>query len=557
MVLKRFFVFFVFFRLFVPLDVESLERDRVIFQAMEEEMDRSLNQLKVDVFDPPYYINYQIRHHDHAEVAASFGALIRSFSSPTRTLFVDVRVGNEQFDSSMPNSHKYHIEQFVPIENDLDGLKRALWYETDLRYKQAIVNYLKKKGRFISGVDNHTLSDFSKGKSQQIRLDNIPDWSLPINLLQELVRNVSHRFRKAPDIEKSQVKFIADRYIRYFYDSDRNKILEANIHYAIIIEAWTKTEEGSQIHDQITFYFSTMDQLPSKSKLEQGADELIISLKKLKLAHRMDPYVGPAIFSSDATAVLFHEAIGHRLEGDRLRNKKDGKTFLKKIGKQILPDFITIKDDPTLKKFKGKPLLGHFLYDDQGQESEEVVLIDHGKLKGFLLSRTPILGFSKTNGHARGDGIHFPTARMGNFIVRSENTVPDEILKQRLIDEVKHQKKPFGLIIKKIVGGETHTQSGFFQVFKGKPLYLVKVYPDGREEMVRGVDFVGTPLAMISKILLTGESLAVVNGFCTAESGNLPVTSITPSVLLSEVELQASNQSTVSKPILSAPLISN
>ncbi len=557
MVLKRFLVVFVFLKLLGSVNVESMEGDRIIFQAMEEEMSRSLKQLKVDVFDPPYFMNYQIRHHDHAEVAASFGAIIRSTFTPKRTLFVDVRVGDEKFDSSVPNSHRYHMEQFIPIENDLDSLRRVIWYETDLRYKQAIVNFLKKKGRFISGVDSHSLPDFSRGKSPQIRLDPIPDWNLSQKSLKELVRSISRVFRKVPDIEKSQVKFLADRDIHYYYDSDGNKIREANIYFGLLIKAWTKTEEGSQIHDQKAFYFSTIDQIPSKKKLIKAANELISSVKKLKLAPRMDPYVGPAIFSSDATAVLFHEAIGHRLEGDRLRNKKDGKTFLKKVGEQILPEFISIKDDPTIKNFDGKPLLGHFHYDDQGQESEEVVLIDHGKLKGFLLSRTPILGFSKTNGHARGDGIHFPTARMGNFFVRSENTVSDNLLKNKLIEEVIRQGKPYGLIVKKIVGGETHTESDFFQVFKGKPLYLVKVYPDGKEEMVRGVDFVGTPLSMISKILVTGKTLSVVNGFCAAESGNLPVTSITPSILLSEVELQSSNQSTVSKPILPAPLVAN
>ena len=321
------------------------------------------------------------------------------------------------------------------------------------------------------------------------------------------------------------------------------------------IEAWTKTDEGAQLHDQETLYFGKLDQFPSRADLTRTTLELIASLKELKTASPMDPYVGPAIFSPDATAVLFHEAIGHRLEGDRLRRDKDGKTFLKKIGQRILPEFVTVVDNPTLESYHGTPLIGHYHTDDQGQQSREVVLIDRGVLKSFLLSRTPVLGFNQTNGHARSDGIHVPMSRMSNFIVKSDLTLDAASLKQRLIAEVRKQNKPYGLFVKKIIEGETQTDSRQFQVFKGKPLYLYKVFPDGREELVRGVDFVGTPLSMISKILITGDDPTVINGFCTAESGVLPVASITPSVLLSEVELQASHQPQVRRPILTPPKV--
>jgi predicted Zn-dependent protease len=527
--------------------------DSTIFQAMEEEMARSRTDLKVDTFGPPYFINYQIRHHDRAEVEASFGSLVHSFNSPQRTLYVDVRVGDPQFDSSSPRSHNFSVQQFVPIDNDLDGLKRALWYETDLRYKQAIVSYLKKKGRLISGVERHALPDFSQSEAVIQRMEPVPGWNPDIPTWENMARRVSARFKQAPDIEKSRVKISADRFIRYYYDSEGNQIREASVQYALLIDAWTKTKEGVRLHDQETLYLPAKEDLPSVDSLITRTDQLIASLRQLKQAPRMDPYIGPVIFSPDATAVLFHEAIGHRLEGDRLRTEEDGKTFLKKIGKRILPAFVTVVDNPDLDHFQGVPVIGHYRYDDEGQKSEEVVLVDHGILKSFLLSRTPILGFDKSNGHARGDGIHTPTARMSNFIVRSDHKVSANALKQQLIEEIRRQNKPFGLFVKKIVGGETQTGRRQYQVFKGKPLYLYKVYPDGREELVRGVDFVGTPLAMIGKILVTGNDLTVINGFCTAESGTLPVTSITPSVLLSEVELQSAHQPTVRKPILDPP----
>jgi predicted Zn-dependent protease len=531
----------------------SLDEDAVIFQAMEAEMARSLSELKVDVFEPPYFINYQIRHHDRAEVAASFGALVHSDTQQHRTLFVDVKVGDPKFDSSTPQSHRYSVEQLIPVDNHLDSLRRALWYETDLRYKQAIVSFLRKKGRFISGVESHDLPDFSKGKSTREQIDPIPEWKLDMPGWERSAREVSDLFKEAPEIEKSRVKIFSDRVIRYYYDSEGNKIRDAHLEYGLSLEAWTKTAEGTQLHDQKTLYFRKIDQIPPKAELVRATRELIASLKELKAAPQMDPYVGPAIFSPDAAAVLFHEAIGHRLEGDRLRGDKDGKTFLKKIGQRILPEFVTVVDNPVLESFQGTPLIGNYRTDDQGQQSREVVLIDHGVLKSFLLSRTPVLGFNRTNGHARSDGAHAPMSRMSNFVVKSDLTLDAAALKQRLIEEVKKQNKPYGLFVKKIVGGETQTDTRQFQVFKGKPLYLYKVFSDGREELVRGVDFVGTPLSMISKILITGNDPTVINGFCTAESGVLPVASITPSVLLSEVELQASHQPHVRRPILNPP----
>jgi len=273
-------------------------------------------------------------------------------------------------------------------------------------------------------------------------------------------------------------------------------------------------------------------------------------------APKGEPFVGPAIFGPDATAILFHEAIGHRLEGDRLRQTTNGKTFMKKIDKGILPSFITVVDNPHLKVFNDQDLLGQYEFDDEGQKSDEVLLIEKGILKNFLLSRAPVLNFTKSNGHARNDGLKVPMSRMGNFVVTSYKQIPVDQLKKRLIEEIKKQNKPYGLIIKKMISGETFTDNRDFQIFKGRPLYIFKVYPeDGREEIVRGVEFLGTPLAMINKILITGNDLQVINGFCGAESGTIPVTTIAPSILLSEIELQSSHEIQLRRSVLPPPTL--
>lgn len=542
---------------FLSHSVAAEDSSGVIFRAMEQEMDRSLKTLKIDVFNTPYFIKYQIRQQEHAEVSGSFGALIKSSLTKDRKLFVDVRVGAPDFDSSTPGSHEQLMEQFIPLDDDFDALKRAIWYETDLRYKQGIMNYLKKKGRFISGVETDKLPDFSGSSGPPVhRVDPLPEFKVAFPEWEDIVRKVSVHFKKTPDIEKSRVKLFADRSIRYYLDSEGNKIRDAVLNYKVILEVWTKTDSGNRIHDQDTLFFSQPDKLPSYEELVSRVEKLMVGIEKLRDAPKMETYAGPAIFSPDATALLFHEAIGHRLEGDRLREANDGKTFIQKIGERILPPFISVIDDPRIKSFRGEDLLGYYLFDDEGQESQKVVLVDRGVLKNFLLSRAPIPGFEKTNGHARSDGTRSPTARMSNFIVQSDNRSTPEQLKRRLIEEIKKQKKPYGLMVKKILNGETQTESQDFQVFKGKPIYLYKVYSeDGREELVRGAEFLGTPISMVNKILLAGDDDQVLNAFCGAESGMLPVTSIAPSVLLSEVELQIAHEPILRRPILSPPQI--
>jgi len=552
---RKGFLLFIIAALCLPSWASAQNEDaEIIFQAFQEEIDRSLRDLKTDDFPAPYFINYQIRENHRIEVSASFGALVNSTGTENRTLFVDVRVGSPGFDSSTPGSHQNTVKQFIPLDNDLQSLKRALWYETDIRYKQAVMNLLRKKGRKFSGAEKYQLANFSMGKPSTTRWDPLPSLEADVSGWKDLVRKVSARFTRAPEIEKSSVRIILDRFVRYYLDSEGNRIRDGSRVYKILLEAWLKSDAGIQIHDEEVLYFSSPQHFPSEEELIDKADRLIAETLRLKNAPRMEPYVGPAIFSPEAAAVLFHEAIGHRLEGDRLRLSSDGKTFVKKIGEPILPSFISVADNPRMQLFRGEDLLGHYMYDDQAQESEEVVLIDKGVLKNFLLSRTPVAGFHQSNGHGRSDGVRFPISRMGNTIVRSEKTLNPEQLKERLIEEIKKQKKPFGLIIKKMISGETVTENGDFQVFKGKPLYLYKVYPeDGREELVRGVEFLGTPLSIIRRIVAAGDDMTLINGFCGAESGFLPVSTIAPSILLSEVELQTSQEMNLRKPILDPP----
>ena len=246
--------------------------------------------------------------------------------------------------------------------------------------------------------------------------------------------------------------------------------------------------------------------------------------------------------------------LGHRLEGHRQRGDQEGQTFTKKVNQQVLPQFLSVIDDPTQRSLNGTDLGGWYQYDDEGMPAERVEVIKDGILKNFLMSRMPIKGFAQSNGHGRAQAGLMATGRQGNLIVSSSHTVKDAELRQKLIDEVKKQGKPYGLYFEDIEGGFTLTTRSLPQSFQILPVLVWKVYPDGRpDELVRGVDIVGTPLAALNRIEVTGEKTEIFNGICGAESGSVPVSAAAPAMLFSEMEVQKRAHSRNRPPILPPP----
>ena len=277
-------------------------------------------------------------------------------------------------------------------------------------------------------------------------------------------------------------------------------------------------------------------------------------LLALRMAPAIDPYTGPAILEPEAAGVLFHETVGHRLEGERQDDDREGKTFRGQVGRQVLPSFLSIYDDPTARERNGVQLNGFYAFDEEGVPAQRVPLVESGVLKNYLLSRRPVEGFLKSNGHGRSQGNRKPVARMANLLVESKKNVSDVELKNMLIAEAKRQGKPFGLIIRDITGGNTNTSSFGYQAFKGIPRMVYRVdVRDGKETLVRGVEIVGTPLSSINRVMATANKTGVFNGFCGAESGMVPVSAVAPATLLQEIELQRALEGKDRPPLLPSP----
>ena len=254
-----------------------------------------------------------------------------------------------------------------------------------------------------------------------------------------------------------------------------------------------------------------------------------------------------------AASVFFHETFGHRVEGQRQKNDQEGQTFARKIGERIMPEFIDVWDDPTVRALNGAELNGYYTFDDEGIPAQRAPLVEKGILKGFLMSRAPTRGFNHSNGHGRRASGQSVVARQANLVVEPAFAYPTQELKAMLLAEVKKQGKAYGLRFVDVDGGYTTTARADIQAFRVRPVIVYRVFPDGREELVRGVDLEGTPLTSLSKILAAGNDFAVFNGYCGAESGWVPVTAASPSLLVGQMEVAHKDKGYEKPPILAPP----
>jgi predicted Zn-dependent protease len=280
---------------------------------------------------------------------------------------------------------------------------------------------------------------------------------------------------------------------------------------------------------------------------------MITDLHALKAAPVVEPFTGPAILSGRASAVFFHEVFGHRVEGHRQKSDFDAQTFKKQIGQQVLPEDFSVTFDPTLKRLGETELAGYYPVDNEGVKARRVVTVDKGILKTFLMSRTPLEGIAASNGHGRGQPGMAPVARQSNLIVQTARPRSHAELKAMLLEAIKQQHKPFGLYFKDIQGGFTITGRVIPNAFNVLPVMVYRVLPDGREELVRGVDLIGTPLTAFSKIVAGDNQTEVFNGMCGAESGFIPVSAASPAVFVSQIEVQKKEKGAERPPLLPPP----
>lgn len=548
------------FSIFGLADAKSLKDDTVM-KAMKTELKRNYRKLKRNKMSPLYYLGYEITDVKSYKLAGFLGAVEDEKDMHNRFLDVDIRVGSHKLD----NTHQFKGSEIfsrksaygnisVPTEDNYDALRVSLWRWTDKFFRIAQENYINvKTNKAVTATEEDQSDDFSKSEKTHKYYEEIKFPEIDKKLWREKIKKYSGELKKYPFIYASGVDLLVESENRYIITSEGTQIRTGNNYVRLQYHLITRTEDGMDLYRLKSYDRESVVNMPADETILKDIVRSVSELSALRDAEVIEPYNGPAILRSKASATFFHEVFGHRIEGHRQKSEISGKTFTNKVGKQIVSGILTISDDPTLKKFDGNFLRGYYKFDNQGIKAQKVTLVENGILKNFLMDRGPIKGFSKSNGHGRRTPGKEVVARMGNTIITASETVSYAGLKQMLIEEIKSQNKPFGLIIEDISGGFTFTHRFLPQSFKVQPLLVYKVYPDGRDEVVRGVDLVGTPLTAFAKIIAAADDYGIFNGYCTAESGRIKVSAVSPSILVSEIEVEKIQKSQEKPPILNAP----
>jgi len=534
-----------------------------LIAAMTGELDYSMKRLTTEDGTRPYHLAYTITHTVSAAVAGSLGALEQNDLRMRRILDVDVRVG----DYALDNTRQIRggaADRFgrradgtaqAPLENNALAIQQILWQTTDTAFKSAVERYQRVKTDLKTTVEDEQKSDDFSRETSSVHLDPVAELSLDRAAWVERIRNVSRLALKYPLIYESSVAVIGVVENRSLVTSEGSRIRTAQKLLRVAVSAGTKAEDGMDLNQSFIFDASTEEGLPTEAQVQVEFQKVIDKVMALRTAPLVEPYTGPAILLNRASGVFFHEIFGHRIEGHRQKDVEEGQTFTKMVGKPILPVFLSVTDDPTVARHGAEDLRGFYRFDNEGVRASRVNLVENGVLKTFLLSRSPVPGFPQSNGHGRREPGRPVVSRQGNLMVESTKTVPLPKLRELLVEECRRQEKPYGYLFEDITGGYTTTSRGGPQAFKVLPVVVYRVYADGRkDELVRGVDIVGTPLSCFAKILATGDDPAVFNGSCGAESGWVPVSAISPSILVGEIEIEKREKSQERLPILPPPI---
>ncbi len=539
--------------------VKATPTDNLLLTLMQKELKRAQGAL--GKLDPaPYFASYSVYDQDNSVVFGSQGSLMNSTQVRRRFANVIVRVGNAALDNSHGDSRNSAISSnLLPLDDDPDAIAHGLWQLTYGEYRKAAQAYLNAKtSNEVHAQEEDTSADFSQ-EAPQTHTDSPASASPGDKAAYEtMVKRYSALLRNYPYVYSSLAFLTVENTHFYLVSTEGSRIATRNTMVRLAVQAETRADDGMELMRFENFQASNLSGFPSDAEITAQIEKMAADLKSLRSAPLAEPFDGPALLSGRAAAVFFHEVLGHRLEGSHQRGEREGQTFTKKLNQAVLPEFLSVIDDPTQRSLNGTELSGSYEYDDEGVPASRVDVIDKGILKNFLMSRMPVKGFDKSNGHGRAQPGLMPIGRQGNLEVISSNQLTDAELRQEFIEEIKKQGKPYGLYFEDIQGGFTLTQRTMPQAFQVLPVMVWKVYPDGKpDELVRGVNIVGTPIAALNRILATGDKMEVFNGVCGAESGSVPVSASAPAMLFSEIEVQKQPHTLNRPPILPPPGFEN
>ena len=548
-----------------------------IIQAMRDEVNRSV-KLNLPNLEEPYFVQYLLDQSDSFTVSASLGALLARSRDHFRVPEVEVRVGDYKFDNTNfagggGGGSRYDLGNF-PLDDDYAVLRRYLWLGTDSVYKGAVEAISRKRAAMRNINQADQLDDFAHAVPVHL-VQPFQKLTLDEKTWVSTTRALSAVFAHYPEVKTSQVELHADNGGYYVVNSEGTEVrTPENVAY-LRARATAQASDGMTLHDSVTFHALEVGHLPSEEEMTRGLSRMAENLVSLSHAPVGEDYNGPVLFESEAGPQIFAEVLAKNLTLSRqavgARGAMPASEFEGRMGSRILPDTFEVVDDPTQKEWRGRPLYGSYDVDREGVAAAPLHLIEKGVLKGFLLTRQPVRGFAASNGRARMPGSYGAAAAgFSNLFIGSSETTPAAELKQKLIELCRTRDKPYGIIVRKMDFPSSASLEEARRLLAGAqgstrpvsiPILVYKVYPDGREELVRGLRFRGLNARSLKDILAAGDDPTVFEfmnspapfALIGASSYTAETCVVAPSILVDDLELHPAEEELPNLPVAPAP----
>ncbi len=542
----------------LSLGGEPVAPDDVVTTAVAAEIDRTLEAWQGQE-DPPYFLSTRVTETRSWSIRGEYGALSYSRADHGRRADVAVRVGDRHRDSThalrerWDRRHRSDSGRLI-VEDVPEVLQHQVWALTDRAIRKARERIVKVRGEAVVLVEETDPSDDFAPVAAHLWSDELPRIRPDVAELEDMVRELSGILHAGTWTEYSNAAIDIVDQTKWVVTSEGTRIRQPRRWIRLSMNAEASAEDGMDVDLYRWLDVDDLADLPPRAELERWAASLSTDLRDLLEAPVGAPYSGPVLLRGRAAGVFVHEVIGHRVEGHRQKEEDEGRTFRELVGERILPTSISIFDDPTLQTWAGFDLNGHYRFDEEGMPGQRASIVDAGVFRGFLMSRSPIRGFDDSNGHGRAQVGRHPVARMANTIVSTTDPKPEAELRRLLVAEVRRQGLPYGVIVDELAGGFTMTGRVQPNAFNVRASTSWRIYADGRpDELVRGIDLVGTPLTALQAVVAAGDDPGVFNGFCGAESGSVPNAAVSPSLLLSRLEMQLEEKEQARPPLIARP----
>jgi predicted Zn-dependent protease len=538
-------------------------QEDVVMKAMRDEMARSMKELQLENLEKPYFIAYRVVDSESTRVAASFGALTHSNTGRSRMLNVEVRVGDYSLDNS--NFFSFNFDggtgfqifngnTMLPLDDDYKELRRLIWLATDSAYKKAVEDFSKKRAMFQNKTRSDDTADFTK-ENPVTSTEELPPLKINRSQWETETRNLSALFRKMPAINTSDVAFNAvSSYVRYL-TSEGTSYTRRQPSIAFNASAATQASDGTPLDDFVWFHGRSVAEIPPEQELASRLQALGKTLTELKDASTLVNYNGPVLAEGDAAAQLFRlvfipNLLGSRrvvsdMQGFQNNGNQAENPFIDKIGARVLPDFLSVTDDPTIGDYQHQRMTGFSKIDEDGMPTRQTKLIESGILKTLLTSRDPVRGVEHSTGSR-----HAGQATPSNVFVTSSNGLSDAEIRAKFIEMIKQRNRPFGILVRRMRN-------------VNNPVLAYKVFPDGKEELIRGVQFFGLTAAAFRDIVAASKEQHILTVrfqprnqmpmMTMAEENFTPVTLAVPSLLFEEATIRKIRAEAPNPPVAGHP----